>query len=225
MIAKAVQREGPRAPLFCLGIAMLMPALAFGQQTVERSELERCAALESAAEKLACFEALTAPPVAVEEEAAEPEVVAQPAPEIDPVVESLSPPLTDEVLPAATAVAAEPLPQAEAAAAAAPAAASTTATDSVPEAGPEFGREQLEPRIPEDRPDTVTATVAEVWKGGNRMLYFQFTNGQIWRQMESDYFYYPKDREFDITIRQGMMGEYQMRLDGRARMTRIIRVK
>ncbi len=222
MIAKAVQKEGPCAPLFCLGIAILLPSLSYGQQTVDVSELERCAAIESTAEKLACFESLTAPPAAKEaEETVEPAVAAEPVPELDPIVESLSPPLTDDVPPAVSAAPVDPAP---AAAPVAAVAAEPELTET-PEAGPDFGNEQLQSRVPEEKPDTVTARVAEVWKGGNRMLYFQFTNGQIWRQMESDYFYYPKDQEFDITIRQGMMGDYQMRLDGRARMTRIVRVK
>jgi hypothetical protein len=57
---KAVTKEGPCAPLFCLGVALLIAAGGTAAQTVEQSDLELCASLETSELKLACFEALTA---------------------------------------------------------------------------------------------------------------------------------------------------------------------
>ena len=96
----------------------------------------------------------------------------------------------------------------------------------LPRAPADLGSEYLEGEEgDDDGVEAVSATVEEVWKGGSRLLFFRFSNGQIWRQMESGYFYYPRKGSFSVTIRQGFMGDYQMRLAGRGRMTRIVRVQ
>ncbi len=94
-----------------------------------------------------------------------------------------------------------------------------------PPAPESLGAEHLERPEVASEPDAVSATVRDVWKSGNRLLYFQFDNGQVWRQMESGYFSYPREGEFEVTIRQGVMGDYQLRVHERGRMIRIVRVK
>jgi hypothetical protein len=67
-MTKAVPKEGLRAPLFfgvitaitaitAITSALLLPSVA-SAQTVDRADLQRCAALSGAETKLACFEAL-----------------------------------------------------------------------------------------------------------------------------------------------------------------------
>ena len=43
--------------------------------------------------------------------------------------------------------------------------------------------------------------------------------------MEARHYQYPKDREFDINITRGIMGDYRMRIGDNGRMVRIRRVK
>jgi len=50
-------------------------------------------------------------------------------------------------------------------------------------------------------------------------------NGQVWRQNEARHYSYPKNREFEVNITRGMMGEYRMRIGDNSRMVRIRRVK
>ncbi|MDX1480964.1 MAG: hypothetical protein R3315_04765 [Woeseiaceae bacterium] len=184
---------------------VLWPVTAIGQDVIDRAELARCAALAGEAERLACFESLAAAgddaadrvDSNAEVREAEPPAPIPVAPSPDPAPERAEP---DSRTPTA--------------------ARSASQANATPE---DLGAEHLE-RF-DGRPDSVELTVEEVWKGGNRMLYFRFSNGQIWRQMESDYFHYPRDAAFDVTIRQSFMGDYQMRRTGSARMTRIVRVK
>lgn len=213
----AVPKGGPRAPLFCLAgllsAILILPAAASAQDTVERGALERCAGLKTAIERLACFESLAGArdPDAKEQPEAS-RIEAPPSSGVETPESGTSTPRRNPE-PADRTVPAEP----ESTSPAPRRPAST--------AGADLGAEHLDRDIVEEKPEAVTARVKEVWKGGNRLLYFQFTNGQVWRQMESGYFHYPRDSEFDVTIRQGLMGDYQMRAQGRARMTRIVRVK
>lgn len=204
------RKEGPRAPLFRLLTALLLfPAMGFAQDAIDRSELARCAALLDAADRLACFESLAADtlPPAEDAESAPVIVEAQPPAPVPRVPQGQQPPE-----PADEPVRRNDMPPDRA----------KPGRQSAPD---DLGAEHLVRAEEQERPDTVSTTVEEVWKGGNRLLYFRFANGQIWRQMESGYFHYPRDSAFDVTIRQGFMGDYQMRRTGSARMTRIVRVK
>lgn len=58
-----------------------------------------------------------------------------------------------------------------------------------------------------------------------RRLTFEMENGEVWRQVESDRLYYPKDGPFEVVVRRGIMGDYQMRVGGEGRMTRIKRIR
>ena len=205
------RKEGPRAPLFRLLTALLIPFAASAQDAVDRTELARCAALASADDRLACFESLASEPNApadaddtdsdAENEATTPAAAMRNASKVD---------ADAEVARESGRTTAVVQPR----------------TERIPAAAPDdLGAEHLEREDEAERPDTVNAVVEEVWKGGNRLLYFRFSNGQIWRQMESGYFHYPRDAAFDVTIRQSFMGDYQMRRTGSARMTRIVRVK
>lgn len=55
----AVPREGPCAPLLIFVAGLALSATVGAAQTVDVSELQACAALETAAARLACYEALT----------------------------------------------------------------------------------------------------------------------------------------------------------------------
>ena len=158
--------------------------------------------MSTAERKLACFESLLDGP--------RPAAVA----EAPPVAEAPA---------AAVAPTAAVAPAVEETAPAAPAAAAKTAT---PQPGSDFGREYVEDDEEEedDRQD-VTATVNEVSPDRYKRLHFYFANGQVWRQLEARRFQYPKNEPFDVVISRGVLGDYQLRVGGEGRMTRIKRIK
>jgi ribosomal protein S18 acetylase RimI-like enzyme len=304
---KAVAKEGPRAPLFYLGVAILLPVFGIAAaQTVEQSDLEFCASQETAALKLACFEALTE----VESKEAEPtaESLAEPPAEkvlvttgvttgaagsgaetavsavkdnqVDAVDESIpgervtadiavddtvddravsEEALADETMVdeavadetraadtvPGTAVTAEKLADATVSdnavadesradativdkAVADETRADATITDSAvseDSRADELGREYLDEEKVEEEDAEVRLTVREVVKGNYDVLYFHFANGQIWRQIESRRFSYPRNGEFEVVISRGMMNDYRLRVSGNSPMTPIKRLQ
>ncbi len=229
---KAESKEGPRAPLFCLGAALLISASGTAAQAVEQSDLDRCASLETTELKLACFEALAA--IADKEASPAADAAPQPQPESTVAEKSLTSSAT------ATAVAG---PDAGSVAPAPATSAGEDRADGADDPGQdqtdqeqtgqeqaelvdEIGREYLDKEKADEKEKTgLRATVSEVVKGGYDVLYLHFTNGQVWRQQESHRFSYPRKGEFDVIINQGMMGEYRLRLDTGGPMIRIRRVK
>ncbi len=106
--------------------------------------------------------------------------------------------------------------------------AATVATTPEPVANSQLGEEHLarpetEKKANED--EVFHATVTEVTQGHNRILYFHFDNGQVWRQIETRHLEYPRSGEFDINITRGMMGDYRMRIGDNGRMVKIRRIK
>lgn len=88
----------------------------------------------------------------------------------------------------------------------------------------ELGAEQL-PKPIEEPTGPTAATVIKVTRDYRNRLDFHLANGHVWRQIEPRRFRYPQDREFDVVISQGLMGEYRLRVDGKGPMVRIRRVK
>ncbi len=240
---KVVAKEGPRAPLFCLGVALLIATSATAAQTIKQSDLELCAGLETSELKLACFEALTAS----ENAKAEPAVDLAP----ESLAESAAMESTIVTAGAAAGVAGS---DAGSMAPVAAAAADDEPADSPEElsrgladeeqvnladelgqelpdeeqadAADDLGREHLDKKKADGKDEVVVrVTVSEVVKGSYDVLYFHFTNGQVWRQIESRRFSYPRNGEFDAIIDSGMMGDYRLRLDRGGPMTPIRRVK
>ena len=226
-------KEGPRAPLFYL-ITLLPGWLNLAAaQTVELSDLEICAGLDTAELKLACFEAIVATGRRTVTRDADADLEA--STNADVVVEAGKAPVPVAVAaePATTAVsgletgtevatqpapaATSPNPQTEVAAATPPEIAATATADS-------FGSEHLKQETP-DEPAVLSATVVEVNKTSRGALVFHLDNGQIWRQIEPRYYPYPRGREFDVTISTGMLGEYRLQVEGAGRRVTIRRVK
>ncbi len=257
---KAVAKEGPRAPLFYLGVIILLAASGpAAAQTVEQSDLERCSSLATSELKLACFEVLTA----IEGRDAEPAADTTPQPQPESAA-------TEKALTSAAAAAGVAGSDAGLVAPAPAAAATGDQADVADEPGrtltdeeqvdvadergrelpdeeqveladelsrehpdeaqvelvDEIGREHLdEKKVDKEEETVVRATVSEVVKGSFDVLYFHFTNGQVWRQVESRRFSYPRDAEFDVSIDTGMMGDYRLRLAAGGPMTRIRRIQ
>ncbi len=235
---KAVTKEGPRAPLFYSAAALLLlSGKITTAQTVDFATLEHCAGLETQDRKIACFEAIIAgskTPETRQPEAADSLVSDQPVAEIEAMPEA-EPPV--EVMPQE-----EPAVDVNSGSAPAVAAMSTAALSVTPEpsaaavattpepvANSQLGEEHLDrletKEKANDEDEVFHATVIDVTKGRNRILYFHFDNGQIWRQNEVRHLEYPRSGEFDINITRGMMGDYRMRIGDNGRMVRIRRVE
>ena len=195
--------EGPCAPLFyATTVWLTLTASLAVAQTVNRSELELCASLETSELKLACFEAIIAASKArggQQRDAAEPPTPVSGTTEIEVSAEAVTTLATPQ--PAAAAVTEEAVSTAE------------------------FGQEHLDKPGKEDNKVVIKATVTEVTRGRNNILYFHLANGHVWRQIEPRYVPYPKQAEFEIDITRGMMGEYRLRIEEDGRMVRIRRVK
>ena len=247
-MTKARRSEGPRAPLFYSAAALLLLSGTIATaQTVDLSTLEHCAGLATEDLRLACFEAIiagsktpeTRQPEAVDSPVsespvaeigagpeAEPpaEVIPQEAPAVDPAPDST--PAAVATSAAAVAVTTEP---STAAMSVTPEPfAATVVTTPEPVGNSQLGEEHLdrpetEKKANED--DVFHATVTEVTQGHNRILFFHFDNDQVWRQIEARHLEYPRNREFDINITRGMMGDYRMRIGDNGRMVRIRRVQ
>lgn len=71
----------------------------------------------------------------------------------------------------------------------------------------------------------INATVVDVTKDGYGALIFHFDNGQVWGQQEKRYFSYPKNRQFDVTISEGIMGESRLQVEGAGRRLTIKRIQ
>ncbi len=176
-------------------------------QGASQQDLDRCADMLTAAEKLRCFEALANAGRAPEPTAAEP---------------PLSPPPVGA--PGAVEVPSDPAD----AVAVKPPVEPPPATQPLrrtPAKSAELGAEQLKTQEPQADDQPVTATVVKVSEGPLGNLYFHLDNGQVWRQIEARRFRYPKNLEFGILISQGMMGDYRLRTSPDSPATRIRRVE
>lgn len=213
-----------------------LPVMA---QDVTQAELAECAAKATAAEKLACYEALTVvtAEAPVEPEAASPDPAAQAPSETetkaevaaDVPAESVRTPDQTVIEPAAaTSVTGAPpakLRAAPARAAVEPASAPPAAVESRSAVPDDLGMEHLDHEQEKTEPVAVTATVSEVTESHTGRLYFHFSNGQVWRQVEPRRFRYPTEPPFEVTISQGLMGDYRLRVGGEGPMTHIRRVE
>jgi hypothetical protein len=95
-------------------------------------------------------------------------------------------------------------------------------------ASSQLGEEQLDrPEADKnaDEDEAFHATVTEVTRGRNKILYFHFDSGQVWRQTEARHLEYPSSGEFDISITRGMMGDYRLRIGENGRLVRIRRIQ
>jgi hypothetical protein len=209
--------------VFCAGVSLA--------QDVSQADLERCAGLGAANERLACFEALTTGvepslgTAAATGADAPPDAARAPA---EPAGEPGAPPAAAE----ATTATESKLPTAPAAPSPASepgVAPATTVAPPAPSASAgEFGAEHLDrggSDAEKAKEEVLRATVVEVTEGRYKVLYFRLANGQRWRQIEGRRFRYPKEGDFDVIISRGMMGDYRLRLDEDSPMTRIRRIE
>jgi len=198
------RKEGLRAPLFGLAAVVLSICCEIAYaQTVDRSDLELCAGLETAELKLVCFEAIIAASKAQEHVGSRKSAVSRQEIEV-----SIEPPAQSTRHPGAI---------------------ESLATDDSEttnlETGTNAGGEKIQRADAYRKGDVIVATVTKVRRAANKKLYFTLENGQVWRQMERGYIQYPRSENFEIEITRGIMGDYKLRVGGKGRMTRIVRME
>ncbi len=197
------------APFF---VTMLISTQLIAQAATQQ-ELEVCALLNDSGASLQCYQALTqrgrikSSPVSSDEVHSQPASQGEiPAPEPLPVGVGVGVEVEVEIVQESDS--------------------HSFPTDTVaPAASADLGAEQLRRAKAEEEIQAVRATVVEVSKGSLGHLYFHLDNGNVWQQQEARYFPYPRAGSFDVEIDRGMLGDYQLRVDGRGRMVRIRRVQ
>jgi hypothetical protein len=207
-------------------LILLAPVCAFAQSGAPSSEaLARCASLPDDAARLACFDRLTGDLPAgapTAPEAPGPSGSAVPAPDTmlpsEPPGSAVSAPPERSTAPRAPVR--EPTSRTATAEPDAPRRDSEDPTDE------DLGERYLrDPPAEPDGPEVIVRRVERVEAQRGRPLLFHFADGQVWRQMTAERFLYPRRRAFDAHITQGIMGDYQLRVEGEGRMTRIVRVR
>ena len=94
-----------------------------------------------------------------------------------------------------------------------------------------FGLSEKQKKIKEgkklssDKDESYHATITQVQEGNYRILYFTTEEGHVWRQVEARRFWYPKKKPFKVTIVQGRMGNYQLKVDGKGEFASVKRLK
>ena len=186
-------------------LILLAVAANAAAQTVSQQDLEACATIERAAERLDCFEALAArgnalsavdAQPAIEErgqsERAEPEQEVTADPDRSAGTLSVQPPDAD--------------------------------LDRLANAGVEQLSDTRREEVRQEQSD-ISAEVTDVSEGPRGNLYFHLENGQIWRQIEARYVPLPANAPFSVEISQGILGEYRLRVEGEGRLVRVRRVQ
>ena len=160
----------------------------------QRSDLQVCAGLGTAEERLACFEAL-----ARQERQSTADDFA--TPRAAERREAQNPPVSAEQ--ARAAIGEEHIIQ------------DRRDADSASEAR----------SAAEQAAEGITFAVSRARQDGERRWIFSMDDGQIWREIEPSTLRFPRSGEFNVVIDRGRMGDYRLRVEGKGRRTRVVRLK
>jgi hypothetical protein len=167
-------------------------------------DLQRCAVIDAATERLACYDALAGHPV--------------PAPQpVEPTIPA--PPVAMPSPSASSVPVARPSPSVSQAPVAEPS-PSPVATKPLDD----LGSEMLPGAARKEKKELlVRARVTRCEKDARKKYYFVFENGQVWKQVSDKRLSY-KQCDFEVTITKDFFG-YKMQPDGEDRRVSIARVK
>ena len=185
-----------KALMLTLGVALATsPLLAEAQ---DLGAMQRCRALNEAAARLSCYDAIKLPAVAGK-------AAVQAAVAVAPVtspVSAAAPADVAVVAPVAVLAAAEPAPTA------APAAA-------------QFG---LESKATTAALDQIESQIMGEFEGWDARTIFRLTNGQVWQVTDDSTAAYAL-RNPKVTIRRGMFSAFYLEVDGAKRSPRVKRLR
>jgi hypothetical protein len=197
---------------FLIAAAVVLTAAASAAGLED--DIARCAVQSGDAARLACYDAIAAHLKSVPVAA----VAAQPAP-----APAAQPAPATPIAPVAAAPVA-PAPVAAAAPAAKPPAATTAQAEFGAENLTETAREAAGQPAPLDE---IKSGVTEVYLTLKGRFIVTLANGQIWRQIDSDTGRprFNKNGGDTVTISRGMIGGYNLVVDGRTGLFKVARIK
>ncbi len=183
-------------PVAAAMLALGVSAIARADDSLQ-GELQRCASVAEATERLACYDQLAGRDAPVLAPITEPEPVAAPPAKAAAVITAAQEP--------APVRAPKPAPVA-------------------PKTLDDIDAETV-PRSTTDEQDEllVRARVTRCEKDARKKYYFVFDNGQVWKQVSDKRLRY-RECEFDVTITKDFFG-YKMQVDGEKGRVRIDRIK
>lgn len=88
-----------------------------------------------------------------------------------------------------------------------------------------LGDKYLVKKVSKTQDITVALTLKKANKNKRKLWVFEFTNGQIWQQLESQYVKVPKDFKTTVTISIGIFGSYDLRVGDDGRPIKVRRLK
>jgi len=182
-----------------LALAGLAPGILAAAEGSE-SGLAKCAAIASAQERLACYDALSNPPgpgAAPAAPAAAPPAMAPAAPTVAAPAAPAQKPGTAAPAPMAAPPVSVPVP---APAAAAPAAAG--AAD-----GGNFGLSAAQQKIAPTGPESIQAKVDHVYVNNASKSYVALDNGQTWTSTDGNFDLFDGE---SVTIRRAALGSFML---------------
>jgi hypothetical protein len=182
-----------------LALAGLAPGILAAAAGSE-SGLAKCAAIASAQERLACYDALSNPPgpnAAPAAPAAAPPAMAPAAPTVAAPAAPAQKPGTAAPAPVAAPPVSVPVP---APAAAAPAAAA--AAD-----GGNFGLSAAQQKIAPTGPESIQAKVDHVYVNNASKSYVALDNGQTWTSTDGNFDLFDGE---SVTIRRAALGSFML---------------
>ena len=230
-VASAGSRLSNASALACsrwLGVMLGVAAAGSFAQPASQRELEGCATITTALERLQCFEMLTrrgAEPAAPVSDPVLPPA-STPLPEsapLTPAVESTPPPAVAESASPQPVAESSPLPSRAESPLVPPIAESASLTPVESAWRPSADSSPINDDSAEA--DILNATVLEVSEGLRGNLYFHLQNGQVWRQIEAHHVPMPANGPFAVRISRGVFGEYRLRVGEKGRLVRIRRVQ
>lgn len=71
----------------------------------------------------------------------------------------------------------------------------------------------------------ITFTVIRTSKDREGRFTFYMSDGQVWREIEPSYARVPREGSFDVNIARGGFGDYKLRIGGKGRLTRVVRLQ
>ena len=88
-----------------------------------------------------------------------------------------------------------------------------------------FGEKYLEKKASKTQDITVALTLNKAYRNKRKLWVFEFTNGQIWQQLEIQYIKVPKALNTTATISSGIFGSYDLRVGANGRPIKVKRLK
>jgi hypothetical protein len=175
------------------------------------SGLAACRQIADDARRLACYDALSAPPAA----AAKPPV-APVAAAAAPVAAAPSIPA-----PAPASPASPPQPNVPVAAAPPPVPAANAPAESPPQS---FGAETLAKTPEQEQSKSLSAKVMGSLDGVKQGTLFRLDNGQVWASIDDNEYFYEGENP-GVVIQRNLLGSYWMKLEHAYFNVRVSRVK